>query len=614
MKRVVLALVCFLLVLSAAVLRPRLSATPQLLPVSPRGVVLVAVEGLGISEARAVFGKTAFSGYGLMPTRNGTADDSDFSAGLRMILSGSRTPKQDAPTLLEITRQNGAFFQLHSFTGTNAVRDAATLVAKLTSPNGLSEGRSILVVGVTPSGAALQRRERVAPVFFWTRKTPTVAPRLLTSPSTRHRTGLIAATDIPATVAALLDLPPKAQHIGDGRSIALVPVDSHLQIPSVNTTELLMENLQRQGAIWGLQAREQKQLPVIPWILAGLFALATFVPNASVQRTTRTMVLSLPLALITFGPFVPVGTFAFTFPDSFVFFLATIPVLILGIMAGLKERLGNHLPRILAIATALTIAVDTCTGGFLLSRTPLSYSVLEAARFYGIGNEISGLFLGAAVVVVGAGQGTIATLLWGLTTAFVLGAPALGADAGGFIAALVAFAVLALARRERTASGAKQNNGRFLIAGIAVLLAITAFALWDGSRPASSRTHIGEAVATAREKGWESIATIIKRKALVNVRLLTASPWAVLLYVQVITLAWGYHKKKRQERVDLVPDVHMVQSTLLATTLTLFALNDSGVVAGATCGCWLLGTKYSGEPPHRVSVDFVPIDSTLKSA
>lgn len=595
MKRIVLAVICLMLALGTAVLRPRFSPIPRPLPTSPGGSVLIAVEGLGVSEGSATFAGMKFSSYGLMPTRNGTPDDSDFNAGLRMILAGSRPPAPDAPTLIDFTRQQRAPFHLHTLTGANAVQDAANLVAKLTMPNGLPQNTSLFVVGITPSTAALGRRERVAPVYFWMRETAIPQPSLLTSPSTRRRPGLVAATDIASTVAASLDLPAEARRIGDGRPMETFPTLSHSRTPFATASDPLAGTLQRQATTWGLQAREQKLLPAVPWILAVLFVVSTWSRYAPLQTAARAAILSTPLALIAGAPFVTTAVPTLTSSGSFVYLLAAILILALATLAGRDKQWGDRLPRLLAFLTALVVTVDTCGGGYLLSRTPLSYSVLEAARFYGIGNEVSGLFLGAAIVAVGANQGVAVTLCWGLTAAVILGAPALGADAGGFIAALVGFTTLSLANRRGANSSTTRNKGSFVYAGIAVAVAIFAFALWDGSRPASSRTHIGEAVTRARETGFGSIATIARRKVLVNTRLLTTSPWAILLYVQVATIVWRYQRESRGGKAKLAPPAPVTHLALFATMLTLFALNDSGVVAGATCGCWLLSSQeYDG--------------------
>jgi hypothetical protein len=569
--------------------------------------VLIAVEGLGIAEARTAFGRANFhGGLGLMPTRNGTPNEADFDAGLRMILSGSRTPTPDAATCSKLRKSMKAPLRFHTLTGRNAIRDALTLVNELTTPGGGSGPDAVLVFGVTPSAEDLRLRQRAAPVLFWSRKSEATSPQVLTSPSTRHRPGLIAATDIATTVTTLLDLSPSVRRIGDGRAIEITPFEPPAGAGLSDNASSLLGILHRSAAIWGLQAREQKLLPVLPWILAALFVLAEHAPRAAIRRATRAAILSAPLALIGLVSLVPAPIADRTYPAWLIYLCATVCTTFVSVTAGLNRHWEDRLPRLLATATAVFIALDTCTSGFYLSRSPLSYSVLEAARFYGIGNEVSGLFLGAAIVAVGSGQPRAVTLLWGLTATTVLGAPSLGADAGGLIAALVAFTTLTVTQRKKEGATRKRLSVGPLWAGCAIIGAVTAFALWDASRPASVRTHVGEAVASAREKGSGAITSIAARKVRVNARLLTTSPWAVLLYTQIATLLWRYHKRRRQGQDVLAPAASdSVSVTLLVTMLTLFVLNDSGVVAGAMCGCWCAGgggvpeADTAPAPPNR---------------
>lgn len=602
MKRIVPALLCLLLVFGAALLRPRLGPTTHPLPASPQRVILIAVEGMGTAEAQEAFHRTKFSAYGLMPTRNGTPDEADFGAGFRMILSGSRTPKPDADTLPEIAKKQRAALDVYALTGTDAVRDAVARFTELTTPGRVSGQEAIFVFGVTPSKEDLRQRRRIAPVLFWSTGSGTGFPQLMTSPSTRNRPGLIAATDIATTVATLLDLPAGVRRVGDGRAIEAIPFPPDTRFS--NGAATLPETLQSAVATWGLQAREQKCLPVLPWILAVLFLLAECAPQPAVRRSMRAAMLSAPLGIVGLVSLVPAPTPGYSPPAWLIYLIATAWVMSIAALAVLRPRWGERSARFLATATALFIASDMCTGAFHLSRTPLSYSVLEAARFYGIGNEISGLFLGSAILAIGCEQSTAATLIWGMAVATVLGAPSLGADAGGLIAALVAFATLVIVGKRKSETTRRRFPVGSLISGFAIVGAVTAFAFWDASRPETTRTHVGQAVASAREKGADAIATLAERKVRVNLRLLTTSPWAILLYTQVALLLWRQQKRKRQGQVLLVPAVDPVSTTLFVTMLTLFVLNDSGVVAGAMCGCWCSGV---GEASGRDADDVSPM-------
>ena len=568
MKQTALAAIALLFACVCAVLRGGVSPSTQALPPSPGGVVLLAVEGL------PVFGQTReYDDYTTLPlphikrladrglvglvTTRGEAAQDDSDAGLHTLLAGSRSPEPDAVTLVEAAKSASTPFALHTFTGQYALRDADAFAGSLGNA-------AVVVAGITPPADALHRRERVAPLIIWTPETDALLPRLLTSPSTRNRVGLCAATDVAATVAQLLGVRTR---IGDGRAARIVAT---AQSPAA-----LWTRLRGNAAAWGQQAREQKLLPGLPWMLAGLATIALFAQNSVTGRAARVAALAAPVSLIAVAPLVPSPS-----PAWVVYVLATLVAATLAGCAARSESWGRRLPRYLAVATAAIIAVDSCTGGFLLARTPLSYSVLEAARFYGIGNEVSGLFLGAALLAVG--RHVAATLLWGGAVAVVFGAPTLGADAGGFVAALLAFATLALVNTG-TAGWGKRG---VLIAAGAIVCAVLAFAAWDGSRPLASRTHIGVAFARARQHGARSLLPMVRRKASMNARLLTSSPWAVLLLAQLTTVLLRRHQATREQVMPPVPVKRADRAALLIATLSLFVLNDSGVVAGATCALW----------------------------
>ncbi len=580
MRRTLLAALLLTLVLSVAALRGRLAPRTTPLPPTPRGVVLVVVEGLDARTTPTAF--PGFDAYGLIPTRNGTADESDFAAGLRMILAGSRAPRPGAPSLSEVVERSDAPITVYPCVGTGAIRDARLLTNGLMAPGGLPDGVSLLVVGVTPSPAALARRERVAPLLYWRSDRRVTPPRLLTSPSTRRGAGLVAATDVATTVAALLGLPPDQQRIGDGRPAEM------LATPPGDISRFLVDRV----TVWGLQAREQKRLTVLPWVLAALFAVATFARSAPIRSGIRAALLALPIALIAVAPLVPAPVSTALLGGWTVYALALIPVIVLAGLVAFRPERFERLSRVIALVAVVMLVADTLAGGYLLSRTPFSYSVLEAARFYGIGNDVSGLYLGAALVAVGADVGLVATLIGGAAIAVVSGAPSLGADAGGFVADLAAFCVLALAGR-RTARG----NREAVLAAVAIVAVVAAFASWDGSRPPSSRTHIGEAVSQARDHGAGVLVALIGRKVAVNLRLLTTSPWSVLLFTEIACTAINLYRSKRRGQVILAPaasDRDRQRIALVAAMIALFVLNDSGVVAGAVCGIWLLAV----EPPR----------------
>jgi hypothetical protein len=213
---------------------------------------------------------------------------------------------------------------------------------------------------------------------------------------------------------------------------------------------------------------------------------------------------------------------------------------------------GGRGVRVAAWVTVGVVALDQLLGGWVSARTPLSYSPLEAARFYGVGNEAGGYLIGAALI---AGTGDlISTVLLGIAVSTLLGAPMLGANFGCFLASVVAFsaAIFSQVRRER----------RLLTALALTLLSLLgAFLVVSGS----AGTHVGRAASG----GGEGRAAILARKLSMNAHLTLTSPWGLLALVQVAFL-W------RQKKSSALP--------VGAGGAWLF--NDSGVVAAALLLLW----------------------------
>lgn len=612
MKRISVAFVFLLLVLVAVFYRNRMASHPTALPRSEQGVVLLTIRNFDVGELADTAEMPHFATLarqnpiGLLPTRNGTADESDVSAAFRVLLAGSRTPKPDAPILTNIVRgkwitapattpqiitavhrakAGSVVSATYNIGEGSSRRNFDATLAKLTAKrDGLPDGWSLLIVGVTPTLEAIARRERVSPVLLWQYGTVYSVPPLLTSPSVRNRPGLVASTDIAATVAALLGLPIEQQHIGDGRAME-----------TVSSSKDRISYLIYQSTAWGMQAREQKLLPVLPWFLAALLLISVFAPWEALQRVTCNAALITPVAIIAVALLIPDSM---VIPSWLIYAIAALPVIAIPLFVR-----SNHLPVWIAAATMSLLVGDTILGGPMLSRTPLSYSVLEAARYYGIGNEVSGLLLGASVIVVGyylfssSLPGRIAVALSGFALAILSGAPMLGADAGGFVATLAAFAALALTPETRQRINIKAFITVVLV-GSVILGGVIAFALWDAGRGATERTHIGEAVAAMQTRGIGAVTSIVQRKVAVNARLLVTSPWAVLFAMEVVLVLRALQKKQQVRQPLAASPVNAFPFIvgLFAASLALFLLNDSGTVAAATCGIWFFAIKGGSLP------------------
>ncbi|MGY1594988.1 hypothetical protein ACI79D_23690 [Geodermatophilus sp. SYSU D00708] len=272
------------------------------------------------------------------------------------------------------------------------------------------------------------------------------------------------------------------------------------------------------------------------------------------------------------------------------------------------SRLGP--PAAVLAITLATLVGDVLTGSHLELNGLLGYDAIVAGRFTGYGNltfgllSVSALLLTAAAATAagrrapaGRSRAVVAgTVLGaGVLTVLVIGAPSLGRDFGGVLAALPGFVLLAmlLTRTRVTVSR--------LVAVLALaVVAVSTLAVVDWLRPAAERSHLGrfvEQVLTG--EAW----TVVSRKAEANLGILLGSPLAWMLPVALVAAVWLVRPGGGRwagllpgplrgpgllrGRADLLPagDLTALRAGLVAAALSLAvgaAANDSGVALPAT--------------------------------
>lgn len=239
--------------------------------------------------------------------------------------------------------------------------------------------------------------------------------------------------------------------------------------------------------------------------------------------------------------------------------------------------------------TAGVVIGDLLLGGPAVIRSPLGHSLLVGARYYGIGNEYGGLLIGASALAGGllAGSprvraaglppwaGALAPALMGA----VLLHPALGANFGCGLAAATAAGAFALKSLEGRPH--RRRAVAVLAAGAAGAVAAAVVLDMAGGLAAS---HIGRAAQQAAAGDWQAVIDVIRRKGLLNWRLIQYTIWsrvfvATLVAVTVLVLrpAAGLRRLSQREPVLFAGIVAAVIGAGAA-----LVLNDSGVVAAAT--------------------------------
>jgi hypothetical protein len=467
-------------------------------------------------------------------------------------------------TYAPLTRPEAAVTQRRA-----ALRRLDALCTRLTGSgnDALPPDTAFVIASPIPSMAAAERGEMLGPILIWHQ--PSLTEGLLTSPSTRQTPGLLAADDLSATLLSLLGISGTNTV---GRSATIVEMsDSDRGLPY----------LAGRVSHWAAQYREIRLLVTLPWLLAGALIIAAFFSRGRWRYACVVGAVSAPLVLIL------AALFASPNPgqEALVYVVAGSIIVLIAVASAVFTTRHPKGERIILgavyLGTAALILIDTLTGGTLLARSPLSYSPIVAARYYGIGNEISGVYLGTSVLAVGILSPTpLGVVIGGITAALISGLPLFGADAGGFVAALIGFGamfvLLNIARSDNKRQATLRAGSG---AGIVVLLLLFFYILGNGQQSAGQRSHVGEAVASAENRGVsKALFPIIQRKAATGIRLLATSPWSILLITEMGICIWFWRRRSKADAVS-----QAIYKAAFVSAGALLLVNDSGVVASATC-------------------------------
>ena len=268
--------------------------------------------------------------------------------------------------------------------------------------------------------------------------------------------------------------------------------------------------------------------------------------------------------------------------------------IVIGAVAGLAAlKLGNRDPLapfgLICLFTVLVLGIDVMTGSRLQLETPFGLSLLEAGRFYGIGNEALGIYGIAAL----AGAGWLATRLprrpaliavsiVAVFTVFASGWPGFGGKAGGTIAIVPCFLVLLL-----VVAGMQLTWRRALAIAVSGLVLLAIFGLINHFFPVTGSSDIGNFTNGAIH-GKSSSGDLLLRKIHSNIGSLAVnkySPLSPVVLVLSALMLW----RPAWFRVETVPRAYAQEPLLpailgvmwLMAVLGWFA-NDSGVIVPAT--------------------------------
>jgi len=214
-----------------------------------------------------------------------------------------------------------------------------------------------------------------------------------------------------------------------------------------------------------------------------------------------------------FAASVPVGTFLANLvpwslsahPAAWLYAVSVALAIVIALAALLGPWRRDPLAPfgVVCLFTLVVLGIDVMTGSRLQLETPFGLSVLEAGRFYGIGNEALGIYgicglLGAAWLgLVALRRSTssrlssrrpavLAVAVVATFAVFASGWPGFGGKVGGTIAMVPCFALLAMA-----VAGIRLNWRRVLLVAVSGLALFAVFAVINYFVPVTGKSDIG---------------------------------------------------------------------------------------------------------------------------
>jgi hypothetical protein len=326
---------------------------------------------------------------------------------------------------------------------------------------------------------------------------------------------------------------------------------------------------------WAIQAGLISFLPYIAGILALMILAAIFLSTSKPVWAHKIAALTAVIPLI-------------------LLLSTTLPIF--GVLLAVAVAIALFFLRpadtslFAAISVAIMVVVDCFVfGGKLTSGSMLGYCPIFGARYYGLGNEIMGAYIGALVVITAIwdapGKFRAGLILMWAVAGFSLALPIAGAKAGGLIVCAVTIAayIACGTGRKLTDWVSIASMAAALAVAVAALIALSHFG------PA---THVGNTMALAKTGGMGTIFSTIGRKAGMDIHLVFHSVWVWVLALS----AYGRFRLR---------STGVLASVGTAATLACLFFNDAGVIAAAICSLIVWASEFNdiaGAPALKTAV------------
>ena len=465
----------------------------------------------------------------------------------------------------------------------SALKRADAFVGKVLKA--IAQDNTLLIItSPHPSKAALKNNNYMCPIVVYQEG---LNAGFLTSGTTR-RPGVVANTDIAPTVLSHLGLPIPAGL--EGRVLETISSGNffvHGQKVDKDGVNLAALSKMNDNMIFVYKAR--------PVLVKGYVGLQIVVMVVVISfmilwphllrflRPGLLWLMAVPLSLLVIGAVGFVSLPVYTF---LAIVIAALVVMGAYILWGKRDV---DLFIIIGLATAIAVLGDVLVGAPLIKNSTLGYDAMSGSRYYGIGNEFMGVVIGAAIIAISSiwekyyehrtKLVEIFSVAIFVITIVIMGAPQLGTNGGGTIAAVVAFVFTYLQLKD-----VKVGLKQLVAIGGGVALVILAMAVFDMNRAVEAQSHLGRFAGNITSNGWPVIVEMFSRKIQMNIKLMRYTIWSRVFLVMLAALMISFYRPAglMQKVRSSYPYIFKGLLGILVGAAVALAVNDSGIVAAAT--------------------------------
>lgn len=255
-----------------------------------------------------------------------------------------------------------------------------------------------------------------------------------------------------------------------------------------------------------------------------------------------------------------------------------IGIIITGILLIITIKMDLNI-EIIYTLIYIIIMIDIFLGGNLISQSVLGYDPIIGARYYGIGNEISGILIismGILSLSIIKHLNEWYTIVIYLLTFLILLFPNLGSNLGGSISIFAMIIYLTFKKLHKTI-----NYKHIIILIIISLLSIIFFM----KLIINFNSHIGIFFKNFHLQGISVVMDIIIRKILVNIKLIKNSIWMKILIITTIYIIIFFRFLSPNKYINK-KQIFIVNSILIGNIVGLI-VNDSGVLLSSLSNLYL---------------------------